>query len=231
MTTIRSEWTKFRTLPGLPWLVVLLVVVTVGVGAAASALVPCCDVLPSRVSLAGVLAGQVAAVALAVGVVSGEYATGMILTTLLAVPDRGRLLAAKALLTGGLTLAGALVAIPVSAAVGPGATPTAVVGSIVYLVLVSQFALGVAALVRDAAVAMGVTLGILYGLPLVARMVQDPGWQERLAWISPMEAGLAVQGGLEPVGTWAGLAVPAVWAAVALAAGRSRVGGSVGPVV
>lgn len=231
MTAVRSEWTKFRTLPGLPWLVVLLVVVTVGVGAAATALVPCCDVLPSRVSLAGVLAGQIAVVALAVGVVSGEYATGMITTSLLAVPGRGRLLAAKALLTGGATLAGALVAIPVSAAIGPGVTPTAVAGSIVYLVLVSQLALGVAALVRDAAVAMGVTLGILYGFPLAARMVQDPVWQERLAWVSPMDAGLAVQGGLEPVGTWAGLVVPAVWAAVALAAGRARTGRGVAPVV
>nr|WP_062332420.1 hypothetical protein [Herbidospora sakaeratensis] len=231
MTAIRAEWTKFRTLPGLPWLVVVLVVATVGVGAAATALAPCCDVLPSRISLAGVAVGQAAAVALAVGVMSGEYATGLILTSLLAVPDRGRLLAAKALLTGAATLAGALVAVPVSAAVGPGATPTAVIGSIVYLVLVSQFALGVAALVRDPAVAMGVTLGVLYGFPLVIRLVQDPGWQERLAWLSPMEAGLAVQGGLAPIGPWAGLAVPGVYAAVALAAGRSRVGRSAGAVV
>ncbi|WP_062436415.1 ABC transporter permease [Herbidospora daliensis] len=231
MTAIRAEWTKFRTLPGLPWLVAALVVVTVGVGAAATALTPCCDVLPSRVSLAGVAAGQAAAVALAVAVVSGEYGTGMVLTSLLAVPGRGRLLAAKALLTGGLTLAAALVAIPVSALAGPGATPTAVAGSIVYLVLVSQFALGVAALVRDAAVAMGVTLGILYGLPLVVRLFRDPLWQERLTWLTPMEAGLAVQGGLAPIGTWAGLAVPAVYAAAALAAGWWRMGRSVGPVV
>ncbi|WP_066369677.1 ABC transporter permease [Herbidospora mongoliensis] len=228
---IRAEWTKFRTLPGLPWLVLLLVVLTVGTGAAATALVPCCDVLPSRVSLAGVQAGQIAAVALAVGMVAGEYSTGMIVVTLLAVPHRGRMLAAKALLVGGVTLAGALVAITTSAVIGPGVTPTAFVGSIVYLVLVSLLALGVAAAVRDTAVAMGVALGILYGFPLVIRMIQDPVWQERLAWISPMEAGMAVQGGIASIGPWAGLAVLGVWAVGALAVGRSRVGGSVGAVV
>lgn len=219
---IRAEWTKFRTLPGLPWLVVLLVALTVGTGAAATALVPCCGVLPSRVSLAGVQAGQIAAVALAVGVMAGEYATGMIVVSLLAVPARGRLLAAKALLAGGVTLAGALVAVTLSALAGPGVTPTAFLGSIGYLVLVSLFALGVAAAVRDPAVAMGVALGILYGFPLVIRMIRDPAWQERLAWVSPMEAGLAVQGGLPPIGPWAGLGVLGLWAAGALLAGRLR---------
>ncbi len=99
--SLRAEWTKFRTLPGLPWLVLLLVALTVGTGAVAAALLPCCDVLPSRVSLAGVQTGQIAAVALAVGVMAGEYGSGMIVVSLLAVPARGRLLAAKALLVGG----------------------------------------------------------------------------------------------------------------------------------
>ncbi|WP_459800089.1 ABC transporter permease [Herbidospora sp. RD11066] len=204
---------------------------TVGTGAAATALVPCCDVLPSRVSLAGVQAGQIGAVALAVGVMAGEYSSGMILVSLLAVPGRGLLLAAKVLIVGGATLAGAVVAVSVSALIGPGATATAFFGSIAYLVLVSLLALGVAAAVRDTAVAMGVTLGILYGFPLVIRMLGDPVWQERLAWISPMEAGMAVQGGVPLIGPWAGLAVVTGWVVGALVIGRLRVGRSVGAVV
>jgi ABC-2 type transport system permease protein len=55
-----------------------------------------CGLDPARVTLTGTYLGQAAVAILAVVAVSGEYATGMIRTTLGAVPRRPAVLAAKA---------------------------------------------------------------------------------------------------------------------------------------
>jgi ABC-2 type transport system permease protein len=83
--------------------------------------------------------------------------------------------------------------------------------------------LAAAVAVRDSATAIGVVLGVLYVLPIVAGAVSDPHWQRHLLQVAPMTAGLAIQAttGLDglPIGPWAGLGVVALWAAGALLAG------------
>ena len=54
-------------------------------------------------------------------------------------------------------------------------------------------ALGLAAVVRDSAVAIGLVLGLLYLFPIVSSVVGNPHWQRHLEQFSPMTAGLYVQ--------------------------------------
>lgn len=245
---VHAEWTKLRTSPETPWLLLSLIVATVlvSLGTVASAHCPSggCVADPAKLSLVGVQLGQAVVAVLAVLGVGTEYSSGMIRTSLLAMPRRIGFLAAKAaallpvlLLAAAIAVLGCLLA---GGAVLPGhgftpehgylrmsaPSPTllrAGIGSVLYLGLIALLSLGVAAAVRDSAAAIGVVLGLLYLAPILIEAVGDPGWQRHLRQLAPSTAGLAVQastGGVaEPIGPWAGLGVLACWTAAALLAG------------
>ena len=252
---LHAEWTKLRTLAGNGWLLLAVVALTVALSAAVLTVTTCsatdCAADAARVSLSGIYLGQVLVAVLAVLVVSGEYGTGMIRTTLAAMPRRLTMLAAKAvvliaavLVAGTLAVLGSLLAgriiLPgngftvengyrmLSLADGP--LLRAGIGSVCYLILIALLSLGVATAVRDSAAAIGVVLGLLYLFPILTQMIRDPDWQRHLQQIAPMTAGLAVQAtvGLAdlPIAPWKGLGVLAAWTAGALIIGgwllRSR---------
>jgi ABC-2 type transport system permease protein len=245
---LRAEWTKLRTSPGTTWLLLAVIAVTVAVSAAAAASARCpaagCGEDPGKITLTGIDLGQAAVAIVAVLAVSTEYSTGMIRTTLAAMPGRVRLLAAKAavvtaliLAAGALAAAGSLLAgwlilpghgfthahgfAPLTLADGQVLRATA--GSVLYLALIALLSLGAAAAVRDSAVAIGLVLGVLYLLPIVAAVVGNSTVQRHLLQAAPMTAGLNIQAttGLRslPLAPWQGLAVLAAWAAGALLAG------------
>jgi ABC-2 type transport system permease protein len=246
---LHAEWTKLRTVAGPAWLLTATVVLTVVISAAATAAVRCpagivCPVDTTKLSLTGVEFGQAVVAILAVLAISGEYRTGMIRTTLVAMPHRSAVLAAKAVIVGGLVLAAGTIAVGGSLLAGRillpghgftaargfpllslahGPTLRAAAGSVLYLVLIALLSLGTATAVRDSAAAVGVMLGLLYLFPIIASAVTDPNWQRHLEQIGPMSAGLAIQAttglGSLPIGPWAGLGVLAAWAAAALLAG------------
>ncbi|MFE0644334.1 ABC transporter permease subunit [Streptomyces sp. NPDC058877] len=216
---LRAEWTKLRTAGETGGLLLCAVVLTAAGGAAAQAVIAVFAVLA----------------------ISGEYGTGTIRTTLMAVPNRLAVLSAKAtVLTAVVLVSGAAAVLcslllgrhllpangfteahgyaPLS--LGDGPTLRAAVGSVVYLVLIG---LGVATAVREAATAIGIVLGLLYLFPVVIQVVNDPEWQRHLQQVSPMAAGLAVQATVRleelPIGPWSGLGVLAGWAAAALLVG------------
>ena len=91
---------------------------------------------------------------------------------------------------------------------------------VLYLALLS---LGIATAVRDAAVAAGCVLGLLYLFPVLGLAISSPEWHRHLQQIAPMTAGLEIQAstGLStlPLSPWADLGVLATWAAAALLAG------------
>ncbi|MFD4244282.1 ABC transporter permease [Streptomyces sp. NPDC058525] len=230
----RAEWTKLRTETGWWWLLLGLVALTVAVGAATSGSVRCCGGDPARLALSGVTVGQAVAVVLAVLCAGGEYGTGMIQVTLTAVPARTTVLAAKAAVlsavvaaAGGVAVLGSLLAghllLPGAPDLTDGPALRAALGSVLYLVLVAQLALGVTFAVRDGAVASGAALALLYLFPLLSHVVTDPWLQRQLARFGPMPAGLAVQATTAlhrlPIGPWPGLGVLALWAAAALLLG------------
>lgn len=244
---LHAEWTKTRTVPSPLWLLLGTVVATVALSAAATSVVTCgpasCGDM-TKLSLTGVQLGQALVVVLAVPVIAGEYGTGMIRTTVAAVPQRATVLAAKAVTLTGIVAAAGTLAVLGSLVAGrlllpahafttarghPALSPTdwptlrAALGSILYLILIALLSLGVATVVRDSATGVGIVLGLLYLVPVLAQVVGAPSGQRLLRQIGPMSAGLAIQTTTDirslPIGPWAGLGVTAAWAAAALLTG------------
>lgn len=249
---LRAEWTKLRTLPSTAWLLAALALGTVLLGAAMTAAVDtshcptpsgCQEDLP-RLSLGGVRIGQVAAVVLATLAIGGEHGTGLIRTTLAATPRRTVVLLAKAAVlaaaVGAAGTLGVLGSLAAGRAILPGngfdaahgypplsladgATLRAAAGTVLYLVLVALLALGVGAALRDTAGSLTAVLGLLLLSPVVAELVGDPGWSERIKKLTPMPAGLSIQAttGLDrlPIGPWPGIGVLAAYAGAALLLG------------
>ena len=246
---VRAEWVKIRSLPGTGWLLLGVVVATVAVSAVTSATLSCtssagCHPDLTRLSLTGTDVGQAVVAVLGVLAISGEYTTGMIRTTLAAVPHRSAMLAAKALVVTVLALVAGAFAVLGSLLAGRlilpghGYSPAhgyldlsltdatvlrAAVGTVLYLALIALLSLGIAAAVRDAATAIGTVLGLLYLFPVLGLAVTSPGWHRHLQQIAPMTAGQAIQASTGPhtlpIGPWAGLGVLTAWAAAALLAG------------
>ncbi len=193
----------------------------------------------TELALSGVIIGIAAIVALGVLFIGSEYERGTIRTTFAATPRRARVLAAKALVIGGASLAAGLVASfgafllsgPVLRARGliapsllDGPSLRAVIGTAVLLAVVAVLSLAVATITRRTALAITVVLlGLLVpqlvatGLPASVAV-----WVERLA----PAAGFAIQQTVHRYDTaiapLAGLAVLCGYTALALAAATWR---------
>jgi ABC-2 type transport system permease protein len=246
---LKAEWTKLRTISGPAWLLAAAAALTIGISLAAEAATSCparmtCPVDPVKLSLTGVQLGQAVVAILAVLAVGNEYSSGLIRLTLAAMPRRTQVLGAKAAIVTALVLVAAAVGVagsvlaghlilpghgftaargfPVPSLAG-GPSLRAAVGAVLYLGLIALLGLGVAAIVRDSAAAIGVVLGLLYLSPIVAAFVSDPVWHKRIERYAPTNAGQAILSatGLRnlPISPWAGLGVLAIWAAAALLAG------------
>jgi ABC-2 type transport system permease protein len=62
-------------------------------------------------------------------------------------------------------------------------------------VLIALLSLGIAAAVRDSAVAIGLVLGLLYLAPIITQIViSNPVWYHRIERCAPMPAGLGHPG-------------------------------------
>lgn len=107
----RMEWIKLRSLRSTFWALLLVVVsmVAIGVVTMANTKAPSADKAaafdPTNNVLAGVAVGQLLIGVLGVLVVTGEYSSGTIRSTLAAIPNRRLVLAAKAAVYGGISLA------------------------------------------------------------------------------------------------------------------------------
>jgi ABC-2 type transport system permease protein len=247
---LHAEWTKLRTVAGPAWLLLGAAVLTAGLSTLAVASMTCpavgCTIDATKVSLTGVQLGQAVVAVLAVLTIGTEYTTGMIRTTLTAMPHRITVLATKAaVILSGVLVAGAagvLASVLAGRLILPGrgfttahgypplsltnaSTLRAAGGSVLYLALIALLSLGIATLVRDPATAIGIVLGLLYVFPILFQVITDAKWQRHLQQIAPSSAGLAIQATTRlhdlPISPWAGLGVLAGWAAGALLIGGS----------
>jgi ABC-2 type transport system permease protein len=242
-----AEWTKLRTVSSTGWLLLTSIALTTGVGAITSSVVKCpalCGADPAKVSLTGVMLGQTTIAVLAVLLVSSEYSSGMIRVSLAAVPRRLEVLVAKAAVLIAVVAAAGIIAVLGSLLAGQvllpgngftaahGFVPTtlaqgpmlrAAAGSVLYLVLIALFSLGIALAVRDSGAAITIALGLVFVLPLLGNVVLSSHWQHRFDRYSPMNAGLAIQATRNlsklPIGPWEGLGVLGLWTTAALLAG------------
>jgi ABC-2 type transport system permease protein len=247
-SALHAEWTKQRTIASTRWLLLSSIGLIIGL-AALVALASSYTTTGSgqditKLSLTGILLGQAIIAIVAVLAVSDEYSTGMIRLTLTAMPRRSQVLAAKAailavgvLAVGTIAVSGSLLAgrliLPANGftaahgypllSLSHGPTLRAAVGSVLYLVLIALFSLGIATAVRESAAATGAVLGLLYLFPIIAHVVGDPSFQRHVEQIAPMTAGLAIQSTTNlhklPIAPWTGLAVMAAWATASLLTG------------
>lgn len=243
---LHSEWTKFRSLRST-WLTVLTTAVLgIGVGALATRAqgLGFFDATaedraafdPTAVSLTSITIAQLAIGVLGVLVVTSEYATGMIQPSVTAVPRRGRLLAAKALVFTGVGLVvGELIGftsffigqsilsglgVPYATLGDPGVL-RAVIGCGLYLAVLGLLGLALGTLVRSTAGA----ISLLVTFTLLIRMIALTLPEAVRDWISkywPTTAGEKIISVLpDPVmlPPWAGFGILVGATAAALLGG------------
>jgi ABC-type transport system involved in multi-copper enzyme maturation permease subunit len=200
---VRSEWTKIRSVRSTYWTLLALVVVGVGISALASAVTKghWNSMSPAdratfdatATSLFGlVYLGQLIIVVLGALVITSEYSTGMIRTSLTVMPRRGVVFLAKGLVFGAATmvvslatsfiafLLGQALLSPHNASLSSAGAMRAVVGSAVYVTLCGLFAYAVGLILRHTAGAITAVLGILFVLPIIVNVLPS-------SWRFPIE--------------------------------------------
>ncbi|TQL99104.1 hypothetical protein FB559_4760 [Actinoallomurus bryophytorum] len=245
---VRSEWTKLRTLPSTAWTVLVAAALGVGFGALLSyaggrkytTLAPADQASfdPTATSLSGHVMAQQAIAVLGILVITSEYATGMISTSLTAVPRRARLLGAKAMVL-------AVVALAVSEVIGFGMFFTgqavlaaqgvphaglgephvlrAVIGAGLYLAVVGLLGVAVGTLVRATAGAVATMVAVTLLVPIFATALPE-SWSRVVGRFWPTMAGqqiMAAGHGAHALGPWAGFGL--LCAAVGVVLGAALV--------
>jgi len=244
---IRSEWIKLRSLRSTWYSLLAAVVIVVGLGTLFSGLHAHrveqgngpgarIGLDATQVSLRGVFLAQLAIGVLGVLVITGEYSTGMIRSSLAAVPHRQPVLVAKALVFGVVvfvvslasTFTGFLLGQQAQASTHaqaslstPGAA-RAIVGGAIYLTLIGLLAVGLGFLIRNTAGAIATLFGIVLVAPLLASALPTP-YSTDVSKYLPLNAGsqILVTMNFDPtqLTPWVGIGVTALYAAVALIAG------------
>lgn len=186
---VRSEWTKLRSVRSTPWSLVALVVVSIGFAALASwGTGENLDQLsardravfdPTSASLSGLALGQLAIGVLGVLVMTSEYTTGGIRTSLVAVPRRSRLVLAKALVVAAVALVvgtasafgaflvgqAVLAHYDLSTSLGDPGVLRAVVGGGLYLMVTGLFGFAVGTVLRQSASSIVAVVALLLVVP------------------------------------------------------------------
>ncbi|PYG00887.1 ABC-2 type transport system permease protein [Georgenia satyanarayanai] len=195
---LRSEWIKLWSLRSTYWTIALtllaMLMLSLLMAVAARAVASDESFAPAEVGLDGLTVlgtaygmAQLVIAVLGVLVVTGEYSTGMIRSSLTAVPTRLPVLAAKAVLVAvvsfvvgvvGIALAYVLT-MPMLADAGGAAelsdpdTLRMFWGTGLYLAAVGLFGLAIGTLVRHSAGAIAVVVGILLILPTVLQVAMN----------------------------------------------------------
>lgn len=252
MSAVRAEWLKLRTVRSTTWALLSLAAVSVLFTALACWESETMGGSPGQPgdndiilnSLAGVSFGQIAVAVLGVLAITSEYGTRMIRITLASMPARRRLIGAKAAVVAGVVLltgtatsvACFLIAQPIlhrngfvyengypALSLGDVDVLRAVLGTGIYLTLLSVFALGVGVVLRHTAGAITTVLGLLLAPVIAISFLPDriADWVEKSSLVA---AGLAVQQTVArpdniPLEPWAGLAVAGAYATAALGIG------------
>ena len=243
---LRSEFTKLRSVRSTYWTLLALVVVSIGIGAAISAgsanqpHSPGDGFDATQVSLIAFFElGQLVIAVLGALTITSEYSTGMIRTSLTAMPRRGTVYAAKAAVFGAVALVVSLVTSFLAFFVGQAilhgtvhATLSqpdvlrAIVGSALFVTVVGLIAFGVGAIIRHSAGAITTVIGMMFIIPIIVQVLPQT-WRYDLIRFLPDSAGRVISITVMPSGgevyhmwsAWPQFAVTAVYAVVLLAIG------------
>jgi ABC-2 type transport system permease protein len=240
-----SEWTKIRSVRSTVWSLILLVVLDLGFTAlftwltvsqwskddpsqrAAVVADPTGTILGS-----GFFLSQLTVCVLGVMVIGSEYSTGMIRASLLAVPRRLPMLAAKATVFGLLILvlgtavsfASFFIGAPIlhskaPVSLGDPGVLRAVIGGGLYLAMLGLFALALGGIIRHTAAGITGVIGFVLVLAPLAQLLPGSIGKHIHAYL-PSEAGHLIgqarQGPHDLLTPWQGYGVFAIWTAVLL---------------
>lgn len=238
---IRMEWIKLRSLRSTWWTLAITFAGTVGIAAAVGQNTKDDSGDLINNALAGVVPGLLLMGVLGVMTMTSEYGSGTIRVTLAAVPRRPLVLAAKAAVFGTVTLivgeAAAFIAFfAAESTLGDGvAAPTldqpgvlrAVVVTGAAFCLVGLLGLGLGAIIRHTAAAVGVLVAGVYlvagFIGIIAHSVASYMpiliVQNSLSTTKPVTCGMDAASCPDFLSAWAGLGVLGLYAVTALTIG------------
>jgi ABC-2 type transport system permease protein len=193
-----AEWTKIRSVRSTVWSLIVFVVVAIGFSTLVAAVVnntwnrP--GNHPNHVTLltdptalifgAGFGIGQLAIGVLGVLVISSEYSTGAIRSSLLAVPRRLPMLAAKAVVFAVIDLVCSAITVfavffittsilssHVTITLGQPGVTRACIGGILYLTVLGLFALAIGGIIRHTIGAIATVVGLVLVVPPLITLI------------------------------------------------------------
>ena len=247
--TIRSEFTKIRSVRSTYWTLFVLVLASVAwcvayclgtvhqwPGMSAQDRVDFDATQDSILGLA--LLGQLVIVVLGALMVTSEYSTGMVRTSLTVMPRRGTLFAAKAAVFAAVSLVVSFVtsfgtfflgrvllsSTHVSMSLSQPGVLRSMVVTALYVEVCGLFAVGVGALVRNTAGALTLAYGFLALLPELIKALPDSLHNALMRWVpggDALNVMTSTKGGPMPhmFAAWGELAVFVGYAVILLAVG------------
>ena len=245
--TLRSEWTKIRSVKSTMWTLSAAIVISVGISTLgnwgqashttdSAARLATLD-LTSR-SMFGIVLGQLVMVVFGALAITGEYSTGMIRTSLAAQPRRLQVFFAKlVIVTLTAFVVGEVISFAsfligthfwatkgVSLSLGTHGALQAVIGGGLYLDGAALLAFGIGAALRHTAGTITLGVFLLFVVTIIVNFMPN-SWQVDVDKYLPANAGSQVWSTQHTAdvgtafGAWAGFAVYLGYAAVALLAG------------
>lgn len=233
---VLSEWTKFRSLRSTAFTLLAAVALMIGLGAlfAAIAAGQPSGLDPGQTavstSLTGTFFAQLAIGVLGVLLISGEYSTGMIRSSLTVVPRRLPMLWAKIAVFAGVVFVTMLIAGVVAFIVGqallrgqqldvaltdPGAQ-RAVVGAALYVTAAGVTALAFGALLRNTAAAITTFVAVFFVIPPLTLLLPASITEPVVRYL-PTSIGSVLTGsapGADSLAPWTGFGVLCGYAAI-----------------
>jgi ABC-2 type transport system permease protein len=214
---IRSEWIKLRSLRSTMWCYLIVIVVTIGFGLLLATVrgpqgpggALTAELQRSNAAqtiTAGTNLSALIVAVLGALMITGEYGTGMIRSTLAAVPKRIPALVAKALVFGVVTFVVVAVSLVITTLIVAPLLPNVGVHSdlldsrilipvlldAVYLALLGMFSLFIGALIRSSAGGIAVSVGVILVIPIILRIVAGVTqtiWPQNLDSVLPGSLG------------------------------------------
>ena len=240
----RSEWTKIRSLRSTFWTFLVTAVLTVGLGSLFSLGRTSGRGRPitgtfnaAGFPFNGLFLSQLAIGVLGVLILTSEYSSGMIRTTFTAVPQRGAVIAVKAIIFGLVTFVISTVAtfatffasqaILNRGTLGLGMSITSpqalwiVIGAALYLTVCGLLGVALGALLRSTAAAITALAGLLFILPILMNFLPVSWHRDTIVQWLPSNAGIQIiEKTTQPLqfSPWVGLAVFAGWVVLAFVA-------------
>ena len=246
---VRSEWLKFRSLRSTVYTLLAAVALTIGIGALFSGVTASqyhtfsaadkATFNPISTSLTGISFAVVAFGVLGVLLMSGEYSTGMIRSSLTAVPRRLPVLWGKLAVFAGAIFSVSLVTSFISFFVGQAllsshhlnvaiTAPDAlrsVIGAALYVTVAGMIGVALGALLRNTAAGISTFAAAFFVIPPLTGLL-PASVSNHLAQYLPSNAGEALWGGTHGVTSvlspWTGFAVLCGYAVILVAAGAWR---------